>query len=102
MVAGADPHGVMALLDSAQAARHADRLLEPLDGAGAAGELLGTLRSWLAHHGNWDRTAADLGVHRNTVRHRLGQITRLLGQDLNDPDVRMELWFALRWRTRAR
>ncbi|TDB90780.1 PucR family transcriptional regulator [Actinomadura sp. KC216] len=102
VVAGAEPHGVMALLDSAQAARYAERLLGPLDAAAAAGELLGTLRSWLAHHGNWDRTATDLGVHRNTVRHRLRQVSRLLDLDLNDPDTRMELWFALRWRTQAR
>jgi purine catabolism regulator len=62
-----------------------------------AGDLLVTLRTWLANHGGWDRTAAVLGVHRNTVRHRIGQVERLLGLDLADPDVRMELWFALRW-----
>ncbi|TDC53005.1 PucR family transcriptional regulator [Actinomadura sp. KC345] len=104
VVAGAELHGVMALLDPGQASRHADRLLAALDSAPSkdSGLLLGTLRSWLAHHGNWDRTAVDLGVHRNTVRHRIRQITRLLGLDLTDPDVRMELWFALRWRSRAR
>ncbi|WP_435155796.1 PucR family transcriptional regulator [Amycolatopsis sacchari] len=58
-------------------------------------ELLDTLRAWLAHHGGWDRTAAALGVHRNSVRHRIGQAGRLLGADLSDPDVRMRLWFAL-------
>lgn len=103
VVAGDDPRGVLALLDSAQATRYADRLLAALDTGPAkdAALLSATLRSWLAHHGNWDRTAADLGVHRNTVRHRIRQITRLLGIDLNDPDVRMELWFALRWRSRV-
>jgi DNA-binding PucR family transcriptional regulator len=30
------------------------------------------------------------------------QITRLLDCDLTDPDVRMELWFALRRRSEAR
>ncbi|WP_345196689.1 helix-turn-helix domain-containing protein, partial [Streptomyces lavendulae] len=55
-----------------------------------------TLRGWLAHHGSWDRTAAALGVHRNTVRQRIARAAGLLGADLDDPDTRMELWFALR------
>lgn len=103
VTAGADLRGVMALLDPDRASRYADRLLGALDAAPSKDsvQLLGTLRSWLAHHGNWDRTAVDLGVHRNTVRHRIRHITRLLDLDLNDPDVRMELWFALRWRSRA-
>jgi DNA-binding PucR family transcriptional regulator len=62
-----------------------------------ANELLKTLRSWLANHGSWDRTATALGVHRNTVRHRLAQVEHLIERDLSDPDVRMELWFALQW-----
>ncbi|MFB4301848.1 PucR family transcriptional regulator [Actinomadura sp. NTSP31] len=101
VVAGAGLHGLMALLDSPQASRYADRILAGLDAAPSPDPALlaGTLRSWLAHHGNWDRTASDLGVHRNTVRHRIRRITGLLDLDLNDPDVRMELWFALRWRS---
>ncbi|MEC3980273.1 PucR family transcriptional regulator [Amycolatopsis sp. H20-H5] len=60
-------------------------------------DLVVTLRTWLAHHGGWDRTAAELGVHRNSVRHRIGQVERALDVDLADPEVRMQLWFALRW-----
>jgi DNA-binding PucR family transcriptional regulator len=37
-----------------------------------------------------------LSVHRNTVRQRIARCAQLLGTDLDDPDVRMELWFALR------
>ncbi|WP_331771816.1 PucR family transcriptional regulator (plasmid) [Embleya sp. NBC_00888] len=59
--------------------------------------LVETLRTWLAHHGSWDRTATALGLHRNTVRQRVGRIGDLLDLDLGDADVRMELWFALRW-----
>lgn len=55
-----------------------------------------TLRAWLAHHGSWDRTAAALGIHRNTVRQRVARCAVLLERDPDDPDVRMELWFALR------
>jgi hypothetical protein len=58
--------------------------------------LVETLRTWLSLHGSWDRTAAALGVHRNTVRQRIARCAALLDEDLDDPDVRMELWFALR------
>lgn len=85
--------GLGAAVDPVAARRFAERLLAPLD------ERLGTvLRTWLAQHGNWDRTAAALGVHRNSVRHRIGRIERLLDVDLADPQTRMELWFALQWR----
>ncbi|WP_030958304.1 helix-turn-helix domain-containing protein [Streptomyces sp. NRRL S-378] len=49
-----------------------------------------------APHGSWDRTAAALAVHRTTVRQRVARAAVLLGRDLDDPDTRMELWFALR------
>ncbi len=59
--------------------------------------LLETLRTWLSLHGSWDRTAAALRLHRNTVRQRIGRVAELLDTDLQDADVRMELWFALHW-----
>ena len=37
-----------------------------------------------------------LAVHRNTVRQRIARCAALLEADLDDADVRMELWFALR------
>ncbi|MEU8650314.1 helix-turn-helix domain-containing protein [Streptomyces sp. NPDC048737] len=76
-----------------EAEAHARALLAPLDDTLAA-----TLRAWLSLHGGWDRTAVALGVHRNTVRQRIARCAALLGTDLDDPDVRMELWFALRQR----
>ncbi|MEU9251329.1 PucR family transcriptional regulator [Streptomyces sp. NPDC048270] len=85
-----DP-GLAGLVGEAEARAHAEALLGPLSPV-----LRDTLRGWLAHHGGWDRTAADLGVHRNTVRQRVARCAELLGRDLDDPDVRMELWFALR------
>ncbi|WP_063740201.1 PucR family transcriptional regulator [Amycolatopsis jejuensis] len=83
-----------ALLTPEAAATHARARLGPLT---ADPVLLETLWTWLAHHGSWDRTADALQVHRNTVRQRIGKVGRLLGEDLQEPDVRMELWFALRW-----
>ncbi|MGW0937533.1 helix-turn-helix domain-containing protein, partial [Streptomyces sp. NPDC002666] len=55
-----------------------------------------TLRCWLSLHGSWDRTAVALSVHRNTVRQRIARCGVLLGTDLDDMDVRTELWLALR------
>ncbi|MFF3326183.1 PucR family transcriptional regulator ligand-binding domain-containing protein [Streptomyces sp. NPDC002889] len=60
--------------------------------------LIETLHTWLSLHGSWDRTATALEVHRNTVRQRIARCAALLDDDLDDPDARMELWFALRYR----
>ncbi|MFI6682450.1 PucR family transcriptional regulator ligand-binding domain-containing protein [Streptomyces sp. NPDC050485] len=83
--------GFAALVDPAEAAAYARTLLAPLPGP-----LPETLRNWLSLHGNWDRTAVALGVHRNTVRQRIARCGALLGVDLDDMDVRTELWLALR------
>ncbi|MEU3056052.1 PucR family transcriptional regulator ligand-binding domain-containing protein [Streptomyces fimicarius] len=83
--------GLAALVPPEQAAAHARALLAPL-----TAPLADTLRCWLSLHGNWDRTAVALAVHRNTVRQRIGRCGELLGMDLDDMDVRTELWFALR------
>ncbi|GAA4101197.1 PucR family transcriptional regulator [Nocardioides kongjuensis] len=62
-----------------------------------AAALLATLHTWLSCHGSTERTSTILGVHRNTVRHRLTQVATLLDADLQDPETRMTLWFALGW-----
>ncbi|MDH6450372.1 MULTISPECIES: PucR family transcriptional regulator [unclassified Streptomyces] len=79
------------LVAEEDAEAHARSLLAPL-----AAPLPETLRTWLSLHGSWDRTAVALDVHRNTVRQRIAKCAALLEADLDDPDVRMELWFALR------
>ncbi len=87
------PGGVAALVDPDEAAAHARAVLAPLT------EPLGeTLRTWLSLHGSWDRTAVAMDIHRNTVRQRIARCGVLLDRDLDDPDVRMELWFALKSR----
>ncbi|MFI1029603.1 PucR family transcriptional regulator [Streptomyces sp. NPDC020951] len=94
-----DPLTLQALVAPADARQLARTRFAPLDRAGPPGApvLLDTLRTWLTLHGSWDRTAALLGVHRNTVRHRLARVADLLDADLQDPGTRMELWFALQW-----
>ncbi|MFF1449364.1 PucR family transcriptional regulator [Streptomyces sp. NPDC058274] len=81
------------LVPPSDARAHAHALLAPVAGTPALTE---TLRTWLSLHGSWDRTAVALSVHRNTVRQRIARCSALLAVDLDDPDVRMELWFALR------
>ncbi|WP_199841125.1 PucR family transcriptional regulator [Amycolatopsis sp. AA4] len=99
LAASADPLGFDELIPPAAAGAFAERLLAPLRELDRAHdrELVPTLRTWLANHGSWDRTAAELGVHRNSVRHRIGQVERALDVELADPETRMRLWFALRW-----
>ncbi len=85
--------GLAGLLPHGEAEAHARTLLAPLAASPALTE---TLRTWLSLHGSWDRTAVALAVHRNTVRQRIARCAALLDADLDDPDVRMELWFGLR------
>ncbi|GHF73771.1 hypothetical protein GCM10010218_63700 [Streptomyces mashuensis] len=60
------------------------------------GDLVASLHAWLSRHGQWDAAAADLGVHRHTLRYRMRRVEEILGRSLDDPDARMELWLALK------
>ncbi len=88
--------GLVDLVPDDEARAHARTLLAPIRASAASAALLETLRTWLSLHGSWDRTAVALSVHRNTVRQRIARCAALLGTDLDDPDVRMELWFSLK------
>jgi purine catabolism regulator len=59
-------------------------------------DLVGSVVVYLRHRGRWEDAARDLGIHRNTLRHRIGTASRLMGADLNDPDIASRLWLALR------
>ncbi|GAA0671616.1 PucR family transcriptional regulator [Kitasatospora atroaurantiaca] len=69
--------------------------LEPLL-AYRRSDLVATVAAYLRHQGQWERAAAELGIHRNTLRHRIATATRLLGADLDDPDVAAHTWLTLR------
>ncbi len=89
--------GIARLWKPALATAFAESLLAPLiehDRAGR-GDLVASLQAWLARHGQWDPAAAALGVHRHTLRRRMGLAGELLGRDLDSPTVRSELWLAL-------
>lgn len=89
--------GLRDLVPDPDAAAFAESLLLPLvaHDARGRGDLVRSLREWLAHHGQWDPAAARLGVHRHTLRARMDKAATLLGRDLDSPGVRAELWFAL-------
>ncbi|WP_431037172.1 PucR family transcriptional regulator [Streptomyces sp. P6-2-1] len=89
---------VLPLLADDAVRAFADGLLRALHDHDATGRgnLVASLRAWLAHHGQWDAAAAELGVHRHTLRYRMRRVEEILGRSLDDPDVRMELWLALK------
>ncbi|MFD0339449.1 PucR family transcriptional regulator [Streptomyces sp. NPDC127117] len=89
---------VLPLLADDAVRAFADGMLRALHehDAKGRGDLVASLRAWLAHHGQWDAAAADLGVHRHTLRYRMRRVEEILGRSLDDPDVRMELWLALK------
>ncbi len=88
LVIGSDPEAVADLRR---------RVLAPLDDLRptSAEKLAETLRSWLLHQGRRDDVAADLFVHAQTVRYRMGQLKELFGASLDDPATVLELTIAL-------
>jgi purine catabolism regulator len=89
--------GLAHLIEPAGLTAFADALLAPLVAADRAGQgdLVESLRVWLAHHGQWEPAAAQLGVHRHTLRKRIRRAGELLGRDTGSAGVRAELWLAL-------
>jgi hypothetical protein len=73
------------------------RVLAPLAdlSPGAREKLTETLRAWLLHHGRREHIAAELFVHPQTVRYRMGQLRELYGKRLDDPRTVLELTIAL-------
>ncbi|MQA63100.1 MAG: PucR family transcriptional regulator [Actinophytocola sp.] len=74
-----------------------ERALAPLRSLrpATALRLADTLRSWLLHRGRREAVAAELFVHAQTVRYRMGQLRELFGDRLDDPRYLLELTLAL-------
>ncbi|HEX3629779.1 MAG TPA: PucR family transcriptional regulator ligand-binding domain-containing protein [Candidatus Dormibacteraeota bacterium] len=81
----------------------AGRMLEPLVAYDKARgtPLLNTLEVYLQRHGNLRQTARDMHIHLNTLHYRLQRIAAVIGADLKDADVRLDLLLALRVRALA-
>jgi len=88
LVLGADPEA-RADLRAAVLAPLAD--LRPA----TAEKLADTLRAWLLRQGRRDDVAAELFVHPQTVRYRLGQLRDAYGDKLDDPATLLALTIAL-------
>lgn len=73
------------------------RALAPLSGLrpNVAQRLEDTLRAWLLHQGRRDAIAAELFVHPQTVRYRVGQLRDVFGEALDDPRQILVLTLAL-------
>jgi sugar diacid utilization regulator len=88
-----DPAGIESFMNDQLGA-----LLE-YDGRHHSGLLL-TLAQYFDTGCNIDRAAAELSIHRSTLKYRLKRIRELLGQDLNDGPTRLNLHLATRvWLT---
>ena len=77
-----------------------DRLLGPLLAYDREhrSELVSTLEQFLAHSGSWQRCAAAMHVHVNTLRYRIGRVEELSGRDLRSLEHRVDLFLALKLR----
>ncbi|GAA3099708.1 purine catabolism regulator [Kribbella aluminosa] len=80
--------------------RRGSRATDQIDAllAHSRSDLIGAVVAYLRCAGHWDRAAALLGVHRNTMRQRITNAQRVAGIDLDDADQTSQLWLALRGR----
>jgi sugar diacid utilization regulator len=83
--------------EEARAALHS-ALLEPLVAYDEehGSELVRTLDVFLSTTGQWSASAAELGVHVNTLRYRLSRIEKCTGRDLGSMADRVDFYVALR------
>lgn len=62
------------------------------------GTLLDTLEGYFRCNGNLSETARIMHFHRNSLLYRLGRIEEILGQSLDDPELRLSLQIAMKIR----
>jgi hypothetical protein len=74
-----------------------EQVLAPLQSVSetARERLVETLASWLRQMGDRRAMAAELHIHPQTVRYRLGQLRELFGDALDDPRTRTRFTIAL-------
>jgi DNA-binding PucR family transcriptional regulator len=74
------------------------RYVEPLLSSAGGEGILDTLERLLANDQNVAVTASALGVHPNTVRHRIKRFEELTGASIGEQQTTIELWWALQGR----
>lgn len=60
--------------------------------------ILQALIEYLRHRGQLEHASRALGIHRNTLRHRMARCRAQLNVDIDDPDVAATVWLHLRRR----
>jgi PucR family transcriptional regulator, purine catabolism regulatory protein len=88
------------LRDSAELRAFYDQTLGPLEeyDRRAGQNLVETLEVFFACNGNLSQTAQRLHHHRNSLLYRIGRIQEISGFNLEDPEARLALQFALKAR----
>jgi hypothetical protein len=71
------------------------RYVEPVAAIAGGATILTTIEHYLANDRSVDLTAKDLGVHANTVRHRLERFEQITGRSLRETETLVELYWAL-------
>lgn len=81
----------------AEASAVVDRVLGPVLEYDTAHDttLLLSLQSFLGHNRSWQRAAAELYVHKQTLVYRIRRVEELTGRKLNNTGDVAELWFAI-------
>ena len=62
---------------------------------GENGDLIVTLKTFLDMQRSWQKTAAALFAHRQTIIYRIRKISELTGLDMTETSTLAQLWFAL-------
>ncbi|WP_159395090.1 PucR family transcriptional regulator [Streptomyces sp. 2323.1] len=70
--------------------------LVAFDAGHGGGTMVETLRAYLDHFGHVPATAKALGVHANSLRHRINRLTKVSGLNLRSPDARLLAQLQLR------
>ncbi|MGW3263987.1 PucR family transcriptional regulator [Streptomyces sp. NPDC001056] len=95
-----DDHGYTVLRGVDEARRQVERTLGPLlaydERHGT--ELVASLEAFLHCRRSWQRTAAALSVHKQTVMYRMQRVEQITGRTLAETADLAELWLALQAR----
>lgn len=59
-------------------------------------ELVSTLKYYFQYNGNMKKMAQNMHMHYNTIIYRLQKIKDIIGMDIEDPDIRLNLEIALK------
>jgi DNA-binding PucR family transcriptional regulator len=77
------------------------RYIDELDTTPGGKIVLETVERFLDNDCAAETTARELGVHVNTIRHRLSRFEHACGRSLRETETLVEVWWALQRRRTA-